>query len=198
VHASQLARVTPDDVESRFPGWHGMVDRPEDVIAEAFDLVRRDGRLHRSIRRARHAFALRELVIIAAHVIATESSVLFRGMPHGRLAEAEQRYQTRLADLVRIATMPAPAPVPPSWRRPIEPPRETEHAGVVGAMMEWVGRNPLDNQVAFTRFQVEWVPRLKTAVERAAAVMFLRTLQLPKHWRKMRDRLVARLDALRD
>lgn len=198
VRTPQLARVTPEDVDGRFPGWLALVSRPEDVIAEAFDIVRRDARLHRSIRRARHAFALRELAILAAHVIATEAAVLFGDTPHARLVEAEKRYHARLTELVAAANEPPPPPKPAlSWKSQVEDPvarYSVAHATVIESMKEWIARNPLDSWDRVRELSKQWLARLQTPDERKVGAKVLRSLQLPKKVRQRVLDLAEKLD----
>jgi len=198
VRVPQRLRVTPDDVERRFPGFCALGLDPGDAIAEAFELVRRDARSHAAIRRARDAGALRELAIIGAHVVATEYATMFRGAPHDALVAAEERYFARLAALVEEAKTAKPAPATTGvWT----PPPVDEHAEPmmlspameIEAFKEWLALN-LDTQQAAVRFVKEWLPRLRTNYLRRQVAMVLRaTAWTTKHGRKNHYRMLANL-----
>ena len=198
VRVPQRLRVTPDDVERRFPGFAALGLDPTDAIAEAFELVRRDVRTHRAIQRARDAAALRELAIIRAHVVAIEYAAMFRGAPYATLVAAEERYFARLAELVEEAKTAkrAPGTSAGAWTAnevvsPQPEPIMLQPVIELEAFKEWLEKNPLDGPDIVFRFVTEWLPRLRTNHLRRQVAMVLRaTGPYNRHTKRNRRRML--------
>jgi hypothetical protein len=176
VGAPLTARVTPDDVEQRFPGWQQKVDDPVRAIAEAAEIVRRDILRQLGSRRAREAALVRELVILRARLVAIEEAVMFRGEPPATLAAAEAPY---LAGIAALSPMPPPkAALPPKPRpaaAPVEPQvaYSLEHVRIVDEVMAWFAARPSIDAAALRNFQETLLGRVRTADERHAVAQFL-------------------------
>jgi hypothetical protein len=193
VHTRLHARITPDEIEKRFPGWRAAVDNPALVIAEAAEIVRIDVLRHPHIRRSQHAAALRELVILRARIVAIEDAVLFGRLPYAELAAAEASYRTRLANM----PAPQPPPAPPSpWTqhaRPVSTAHLT-HLDVIDAIRRWFGSHVKITAHEMFVFEQELAPRLQTQHEREETV---KILELQDHFsrkaHRRREQFIARI-----
>lgn len=187
------ARVVPDDIDGRYPGWRQRVRDPRHAIAEAAAIVRVDLARYPSIRRARDAAAVRELVIARAQLVAVEEAVMFRGDPYPELVAAEHRYQARLHELAR-----SPAPRPPA-EAPAEavpaPASELVSVGILDGVMATFADKPVVSRAALVGFVSAWLPRvlLASRTDREMVAMFLAAQTVARNARALRYEIVLRL-----
>ena len=126
--------VTPQDVDTRFPGWIAGLppehrdNQGADFIAEAFRAVKLEAiGNHHTQRKISDPRVLRELVNSRAHVIRLEHDVMYGRRHPSELEIAEKQYRTRYARLVELPTLLA------TEKRPSSPPCAKQKQSEPGA-----------------------------------------------------------------